>query len=121
MNRSEYVIAAGFAFVMIGVVLLAMISGGEGGGIFFVFPFVFLGTGGTAAVVSILLTLVILVVSLRFCVIQPEMSRDVTGELPRYIRSTDICSVCGEPIPERAEFCAYCGAPVANRNDNYSR
>ena len=119
MNKSQSVIIAGFVLVAAGTILLALTSGSEGGGFFFVFPFVFLGTGGTAAVVSILLTVVLLSVSLRFCTIQPDSSEYFTSEDPRYIRSIGVCPVCGEPIPERAEFCAYCGAPVSGRNEEF--
>ena len=81
------------------------------------FPFVFVGTGPTAALLSLLATAVLLVIFLRFCALGPDPSDITTESAPAFIRTGGICKVCGQPVPQGAEFCAYCGAPTSGHHD----
>jgi uncharacterized membrane protein len=117
LHRSEQIIIVGFVLVTCGMVLLAFASGSSAGGFFFVFPFVFVGTDPTAAILSLLGTAVLLVVFLRFCALGTDPFGTSSESSPAFIRSGGICKVCGQPVPQGAEFCAYCGAPTSGNQD----
>jgi len=99
-------LSLGIMFVLLGVALLVISSGGFENSVFFIFPFFFFSASDPVSILFILgFIIFIFVIMMRTTSTffdQSEADLSVESE----------CTFCSQPLPESASFCPRCGNSV---------
>jgi len=104
MKWTQKILPIGVLFIILGIILIVITSGGIEGSVFFIFPF-FLFSGSDPIGIFIFLTFIIFMF-----VIMLRTTSDSVGQSDFPVGSK--CEYCSKALPLNASFCPSCGNTV---------
>lgn len=105
MKWFQNLLSLGIMFILLGVALIVISSGGFENSVFFIFPFFF----SASDPVSILFILGFIIF---IFVIMMRTTSTFFGQAEANFSVESKCIFCSQPLPENASFCPRCGNSV---------
>lgn len=104
MKRTQNFLSLGVLFIILGIILLVITSGGIEGSVFFIFPFFFF-SGSDPIGIVLFLTFIIFMF-----IIMIRTTSDFFDQSDILVESK--CEYCSTALPVNASFCPNCGNTV---------
>lgn len=106
MKWSQNFLPIGIMFIILGVALLVISSGGLESSVFFIFPFFFFSASDPVSIFFILGFIIFIFV------IMMRSTSVFFGQSDAKLSGGPMCEFCSQPLPVNASFCPRCGNSV---------
>lgn len=106
MKWTQNFLSMGILFIILGVLLLVISSGGFENSVFFIFPFFFFSASEPVS------TFLILGFIIFIFVIMIRTTSAFFGQSNTQLSVGSECKICLKPLPVNAAFCPSCGNPA---------
>jgi len=114
LRRFDQLLLLGFTLVIIGMTFIVL-GQDTSSGFVFVFPFIFIGDVTPLIIIPLLILCFVVIIFLVrpiFSTIAGDGTIDEAAFSNQYVRISELCMICGGPVPERSEYCPSCGTSM---------